>query len=96
MNWLEQVHAWFAAAAPEPDPLPALRIAVDRGTDCWAAREPGECYVCGHEWIAGEIIGVAHLSRNREGLYEPRARRACCVCVEQVRVQGDPSHAWGF
>lgn len=96
MSLLQRVRAWFADGTFEPDPLPALRAAVDRGTDCWAAREPGECYVCGHEWIAGEIIGVVHLARDHNGRRNPRARRACCVCVEQVRVQGDPSHGWGF
>lgn len=83
---------------PLSDDVMLLAAAVDRGTDCWAAREPGECVTCGHEWIAGEIIGGVWQQYRRTSsgmvLFDPEVRRACCVCVEQQRVQGDPSLLW--
>lgn len=80
------------------DSIGLLAAAVNRGMDCWAAREPGTCCSCGHEWIAGEIIGTVYQAyrRNDDGTvtYDPQPRRACCVCVEQQRVEGDLSQHW--
>jgi hypothetical protein len=97
-----RVHAQRLIPRPTCPPLSdgvmLLAAAVDRGTDCWAAREPGECVTCGHDWITGEIIGPVfqQYARLCDGTvrYWPEVRRACCVCVERQRVQGDPSLQW--
>jgi hypothetical protein len=81
------------------DGIALLAAAVNRGVDCWVAREPGECITCGHEWIKGEIIGPVYQTYRRDlrtgaVVFDPATRRACCVCVEQQRVEGDPSIEW--
>jgi hypothetical protein len=87
---------WDAPAVA--DGLTLIAAAVDRGVDCWAAREPGTCCTCGHEWIAGEIIGPVYQQYRRDDdgsvTYDPAVRRACSVCVEQQRVEGDLSLHW--
>ena len=85
-------------APPLSDSVSLLAAAVNRGTDWWVAREPGTCCTCGHEWIAGEMIGAVfqqyRCTSKGEVVYDPATRRACCVCVEQQRVQGDLSLRW--
>lgn len=85
-------------APPLSDNVAMLAAAVNRGTDWWVAREPGECCCCGHEWIPGEMIGSVWqaYARHDDGsvTYAPASRRACCVCVEVQRVRGDLSQAW--
>lgn len=87
---------WDAPTVPEGVAL--LAAAVNRGSDWWVAREPGECCSCGHDWIAGEMIGPVfqQYARQDDGTlrYDPQVRRACCVCVERQRVQGDLSLQW--
>lgn len=80
------------------DSLMLLAAAVNRGIDCWWASEPGTCCTCGHEWIEGEVVGPVFQQYRRDDdgtvTYDPAVRRACCVCVEQQRVQGDLSLRW--
>lgn len=105
INWLvargQRKHPsppWASAGRPTDDQLGTLAAWVNRGAGCWAAREPGECCACGHDWIPGEIIGTvaqAYVRAPDGGVFRsPGVRLACCVCVEQQRVQGDLSIAW--
>lgn len=78
--------------------LSALATVVTQMDRTWPAAERGECPICGHAWIPGEIVGTVtnayELRDDGTVLRSPGVRVVDILCWEKTQREGDLSLRW--